>query len=147
MSDNHRSDNNHSSDNHSSNKNHNYDEQRQEHRLNTPLTVFIELAAATHTTPATIVISQSLDISTNGLRVITDHNLPTGSILSSCIQSQDSTQRFILITEVKWVTPWQNTGEYLVGLALFESENSDIQAWKEFIAQQYGRAENITPEN
>ena len=116
-------------------------EQRQEHRLNTPLTIFIELAAATHNAAATIVISKSLDISANGLRVITDHNLATGSILSSCVQSQDSTQQFILITEVKWVTPWQNTGEFLVGLALFESEDSDIQAWKEFIAAQCFDAE------
>lgn len=120
----------------------NPEEQRQEYRLNTPLTVFIELVAGDNHSPGTIVFSQSLDISANGLRVITDRDLPLGSIFSSCVQSKDSLQRFILITEVKWVTPWKNIGEFLVGLALFESEDSDIQEWKEFIAEQCHAGEN-----
>ena len=114
----------------------NNNEQRQEYRLNTPLTVFIELMAASNHAPATIVISQSLDISANGLRVITDRDLPIGSILSSCVQINNSSQRFMLSTEVKWSQAYQHNGEYLIGLALFESEDTDIQAWKEFIAQQ-----------
>lgn len=111
----------------------NHQDQRQEYRLETELTVFIELGSADDSEP-TMVISHSRDISANGLRVITDRALPVDSILRSCVQSD--TQRFMLITEVKWLQPWLNEGEYLVGLALFESEDSDIQAWKEFIAQQ-----------
>lgn len=112
-------------------------ELRQEYRLDTPLTVFIELIAANINTPATIVISQSLDISANGLRIITDRELPVGSILSSCVQLHNSERRFMLSTEVKWSQAHLNNGEYLIGLALFESEDTDIQAWKEFIAEQF----------
>lgn len=108
--------------------------QRQEYRLTTELHVFIELFSEDSAEP-TIVISHSLDISANGLRVITERELPIGSILRSGVQSSRSSQRFMLITEVKWQQPWTAPGEYLVGLALFESEDSDIQSWKEFIAQ------------
>lgn len=107
----------------------NNDEQRQEYRLTHSLAVFIELGG-TDDKPA-LVASQSLDISANGLRVIADQPLPQGSILRSCVQT--SARRFVLVTEVKWSQPWQSAGEYLVGLALFESDDTDIQEWKEFI--------------
>lgn len=111
----------------------NNDEQRQEYRLTRALTVFIELGNSTSEEPI-LVASQSLDISANGLRVITDQALPEGSILRSCVHTDG--QRFVLVTDVKWCSAWKNPGEYLVGLALFESEDTDIQAWKEFIATQ-----------
>jgi len=109
--------------------------QRQEYRLATQLTVFIELGDEKSNDPI-IVISRSLDISANGLRIITDRELPVGSIVRSCVQSLDIEQRFLLITEVKWSQPWQESGEFLVGLALFDSQDSHIQEWKEFIAGQ-----------
>jgi len=111
------------------------EDQRQEFRLETQLTVFLELGDE-QDNEAVIVISRSLDISANGLRIITDRELIPGSILRSSVQTQDINKRFMLITEVKWLQPWQNAGEFLVGLAIFESENSSIQEWKEFIAQQ-----------
>ena len=122
-------------------------EQRQEYRLNTQLTVFIELIAAIDTSPGTIVISKSLDISANGLRVISNSDIPVGNILNSCIQLDNSTRRFILITEVKWSRPYEVNGEYLIGLSLFESENTDIQAWKEFIAEQFEADDEHTKAN
>jgi hypothetical protein len=111
----------------------NNDEQRQEYRLPRRLTVFIELGDGDSENPI-LVASQSLDISANGLRVITDQELPEGSILRSCVHTDE--KRFVLVTDVKWCNAWHNPGEYLVGLALFESEDTDIQEWKEFIAAQ-----------
>ncbi len=115
----------------------NNNEMRQEFRLDTPLTVFIELIAANTNAPATIVVSQSVDISANGLRVVTDRALPVGSILTSCVQLNDYTRRFLLSTEVKWSQASPRAGEHLIGLSLYESEGTDIQAWKEFIAEQF----------
>ena len=111
------------------------EEQRQEYRLETQLTVFLELDDDQGHEPV-IVISRSLDISANGLRIITDRELTLGSILRSCVQTHDIATRFMLITEVKWLQPWQNPGEFLVGLALFESEDSNILEWKEYIAHE-----------
>lgn len=111
------------------------EDQRQEYRLETQLSVFLEIGNDENH-ESSIVISRSLDISANGLRIITDRELPLGSILRSCIQNQDASTQFTLITEVKWQQPWKNTGEFLVGLALFESEDSSILEWKEFIASE-----------
>jgi hypothetical protein len=111
------------------------EDQRQEYRLETQLTVFLELGDEADAEPM-IVVSRSLDISANGLRIITDRELPAGSIVRACIQTQDMHQRFMLITEIKWAQTWQNPGEFLIGLALFESEDSDILEWKEFIAHE-----------
>jgi hypothetical protein len=111
------------------------EDQRQEYRLETQLTVFLELGDEANAEPI-IVVSRSLDISANGLRIITDRELPAGSIVRACVQTQDMKQRFMLITEIKWAQVWQNPGEFLIGLALFESEDSDILEWKEFIAHQ-----------
>jgi hypothetical protein len=113
------------------------EDQRQEYRLETQFTVFLEWGDDSDTEP-TIVVSRSLDISANGLRIIADRELPVGSIVRVCVQTQDMQQRFMLITEIKWAQAWQNPGEFLVGLALFESEESDIAEWKKFIARECG---------
>jgi hypothetical protein len=113
------------------------EDQRQEYRLETQLTVFLELGDEPDTEPS-IVVSRSLDISANGLRIITDRELPAGSIVRTCVQTPDMQQRFVLITEIKWSQPWQNPGEFLIGLAIFESEDSNIVEWKEFIASECG---------
>lgn len=116
-------------------------EQRQEYRLDTELTIFIELPTQHMGAKVDIVVSKSLDVSANGLRVITDREIAGGSILRACVQQQakkSSPVQFVLITEVMWAEPYGNSGEYLVGLSLFESEGSDILAWKEFIADCCG---------
>ena len=109
-------------------------DQRQEYRFVIQLPVFLELNEDDQHSSSSIVVSNSLDISANGLRVITDRTLPIGSILRTCVQTPSATEGFILITEVMWQSEWKKAGEYLVGLALFESEGSHIQEWKEFIA-------------
>lgn len=103
------------------------DELRQEYRLDARETVYLEQAGSE------LLISTSLDISANGLRVITDIPLPEGSIVHSGVQLK-SGEHFVLVCEVKWAQPYGDQGEFLVGLSLFESEGTDIQRWKEMIA-------------
>lgn len=109
-------------------------EQRQEYRLNNELTVIIELDSSSEGEP-TLVMSKSLDISANGLRVIAPQAVPTENILRCCIRAAASEHQFLLVTEVKWCRPYQTQGDYLIGLSLFDSEGTDIVAWKEFIAR------------
>lgn len=118
-------------------------DQRQEYRLDAQETVFIELTSAEpgSEAPAVIVISNSIDISANGLRVITDRDLMLGSILRTCVQFKDSEERLLLVTEVKWSRPHDKDGEFIAGLSLFESEGTDIQKWKEMIALRCGDAD------
>ena len=114
-------------------------DKRQESRLQTEETVFIELTSAEPgiENPPDIVISNSVDLSANGLRVTVDRDLMLGSILRACVQFRDSPQRYLLVTEVKWCRPHERTGEFTAGLSLFESEGTDIQFWKEMIAERF----------
>jgi Tfp pilus assembly protein PilZ len=119
--------------------NNSHHDKRQETRLHSQETVFIELTSAEpgEETPGDIVISNSVDLSANGLRVTIDRDLALGSILRACVQFRDSPQRFLLVTEVKWCRPHEQAGEFIAGLSLFESEGTDIQTWKEMIAQRF----------
>lgn len=118
----------------------NNNEQRQEYRLNNQLTVIIELDSSADSEPV-LVISTSLDISANGLRVIAPQAVPTDNILRCCIRAAASDRQFLLVTEVKWCRPYESTGDYLIGLSLFDSEGTDIMQWKEFIAEICAHAE------
>lgn len=109
-------------------------EQRQEYRLNNQLTVIIELDSSADGEP-TLVISNSLDISANGLRAIAPQAVPTNNILRCCIRESRSNRQFLLVTEVKWCQPYGLEGDHIIGLSLFDSEGTDIVRWKEFIAQ------------
>ncbi|PUA27275.1 MAG: hypothetical protein B0W54_11780 [Cellvibrio sp. 79] len=111
----------------------NNSEQRQEFRLDNQLTVIIELDSSANGDP-TLVVTKSLDISANGLRVIAAQAVATDIILRCCIRDADHRQ-FLLVTEVKWCRPQAATDDYLLGLGLFDSDGTDIVAWKEYIAQ------------
>lgn len=131
-----------------------HDEQRQELRLNNQLTVIIELDSSAEGEP-TLVVSKSIDISANGLRMIAPQAVPTDNILRCCIRDNATDRQFLLVTEVKWCKPYlpaaypassptsasaettdTATGDYWIGLSLFDSEGTDIVAWKNFIAQR-----------
>ncbi len=115
----------------------NNSEQRQEFRLDNQLTVIIELDSSAQGDP-TLVITKSLDISANGLRVIATQAVATDIILRCCIRDTENNRQFLLATEVKWCQPQAATGDYLLGLSLFDSEGTDIVAWKEYIAHMCG---------
>ncbi|UTA46945.1 PilZ domain-containing protein [Simiduia sp. 21SJ11W-1] len=116
-------------------------EQRQEFRLDKALTVFIELPAPMDQEPE-IVISRCFDISANGLRVIADKALAQGAIVRASVQlpkngAAIASKRCSLVAETKWARPQGERGEWLMGLALYESEDSDIAQWKTFVAELY----------
>lgn len=118
---------------------HSVDELRQEYRLVVQELVYLEQPQGDG--PASLLVSTSLDMSANGLRVVADLPLPDGCITQACVQLK-SGERFVLVCEVKWSQPYlrsgasQDSGEYLLGLSLFESEGTDIQQWKEMIARR-----------
>lgn len=111
-------------------------ERRGETRLDERAAIFVERVAAEHdnSQPADIAICSSLDISANGLQVRMDKPVPIGSILRLCAQFRDNRRSLYLVGEVKWLR--EEDGQYCIGFALFESEQTDIIAWKELIAQR-----------
>lgn len=109
-------------------------ERRSEQRLDEGATIFVERYAADfdNSQPANIVLCQSVDISANGLQVRMDQPIPIGTILRLCAQFRSGRQSLYVVAEVKWQ---RREGDvYCIGFALFDSEQTDIIAWKELIA-------------
>jgi len=109
-------------------------ERRSEQRLDEGVTIFVERYAAEfdNSRPAKIIICKSIDISANGLQVRIDQSIPVGTILRLCAQFRSGRQSLYVVGEVKWE---RREGDfYCIGFALFDSEQTDIIAWKELIA-------------
>jgi hypothetical protein len=116
----------------------NNSEKRQESRLAVQETLFLELSLPNESDQAPkMIVCNTVDISANGLQVSMDHTLPAGSIHQLGIELENPPQRFHLVAEVKWCRPRESSG-YLVGFALYESDDTDIEAWKTAMAERFG---------
>ncbi len=111
-------------------------ELRQELRLHSEETVFLEIAAASADgrQPAEVLVSRSTDISTNGLQVIVNQPLSIGRLLSVAIQLDSEPAPLTLVTEVKWCRPAERPDLWAVGLAILESDDTGIALWKQRLA-------------
>ncbi len=118
------------------NNNDNSDDRRGETRVDEHATIFVERTAADfdNSHPANIVICNSVDISANGLQVRMDEPIPIGTILRLCAQFNSARESLYVVAEVKWLR--QEQDHYCIGFALFESEQTDIIAWKQLIAHR-----------
>lgn len=109
---------------------------RTELRIGKELAIFVE----TWSSPtgdegqANIVISKTVDVSANGLQIVMDKPLSPGSILQVCVEFVGEPPRYHLSGEVKWVASVGRDRNYLVGFQLLDSEYTDIEAWKQCIA-------------
>lgn len=106
---------------------------RVETRLELEETIFIEIIASDSKSAGSVIMCNSLDLSANGLQVIVDEDISIGSIFRLCIDFKDADPIF-LVAEVKWKRPDEETGGFRIGFLLFESDDTDIQRWKELVA-------------
>ena len=107
----------------------------QEHRIETRVdlqaTIFIELLAGDG--EGEVILCNSLDLSANGLQVVLDDEIEKGSICRLCIDLRDREPIF-LVGEVMWQRPDDDHEATRLGFMLYESDDSDIQRWKELMA-------------
>lgn len=110
------------------------DNKRCETRLSEKVTVFVEVIPKSmdDSSSAQIVISNTLDISANGILVQMDESVPIGSILRLYAELPESSKALHLIGEVKWVIEEQQG--FNIGFELYDSEDTDIIGWKSVIA-------------
>ncbi|MFN3238049.1 MAG: PilZ domain-containing protein [Pseudomonadales bacterium] len=108
-------------------------ENRVETRLELEETVFIEVLTAAENSAANVVMCSSLDFSANGIQVVVDEDIALNAILRLCIDMPDKDPIF-LVGEVKWKRADTATGGIRLGFMLFDSDDSDIAQWKQFIA-------------
>ncbi|NIB41373.1 PilZ domain-containing protein [Pseudomaricurvus alkylphenolicus] len=116
----------------------NEQDNRQEYRLTSNETVFIEVAAASPDglQPAEILVSNSLDISANGLQVKVNQPIELNTLLQVAIQLQDQPRRIHLTTEVKWVGQISQKQEWMLGLQVLASDDTGLAEWKNLVADR-----------
>lgn len=110
------------------------DNRRSEFRLPDNAIVLVEVRAASPdgSAPAEIIACDGIDLSANGLQVRLDRPLAVGSILRLGTRLAGDSAGMQVVGEVRWVRP--HDGGWTVGFALFDSDGTDIVAWKQLIA-------------
>ena len=106
-------------------------EHREETRIEQEETIFIEVLSSEE--DKGVIMCTSLDLSANGLQVVVDNDIPLGSILRLCIDLPDKDPIF-LVGEVMWKRPDTDSDSKRLGFLLFESDDSNIEEWKLWMA-------------
>jgi hypothetical protein len=112
-------------------------EHRVETRLDRETTIFIEVLASSNNTPGAVLMCSSLDLSANGIQVVVDEDIDPGSIFRLCIDLHTAEPIF-LVGEVKWRRADAETNGYRLGFLLFESDDTDIERWKDVVNELCG---------
>lgn len=118
--------------------NNNSSEKRQEIRLTAQETLFIEVDSGVEGSQPTtqIIISNSVDISANGMQIVIDRSLPIGSIYRLCLQLNAPEQRLYLSAIVAWERVLADDEGFAVGMQVLESQGTDVLQWKEWVAKR-----------
>jgi hypothetical protein len=112
----------------------NNDNRRSELRVDGAMAIFVEIRAADPVSghPAEIIACSGVDLSAGGLQVELDRPLPVGSILRLGADARGNTPAMYVVGEVRWSRP--TAQGHAAGFAFFDSDGTDIIAWKKFIA-------------
>ena len=110
------------------------DERRLESRLNRPARVWLETVSPVPGEDEYIEVLEctTVEMSANGMQLETVQPLLVDSILPIYVETMDGKQ-YCLTGEVRWVRPVAG-GRYLLGFHLYESEQTSILEWKQYIA-------------
>lgn len=111
---------------------------RQEMRLNRNETIFIEVHSSYPSTAENtrLVICNSVDFSANGIKAQIDEKLPMNAIYQLLVEIHATGEKLHLAAQVKWVRPSDEGEGYHIGLSIFESDETDIEAWKRHVANE-----------
>ncbi len=119
---------------------------RQEVRLNKDETVFIEVHSTYpgEASNCKMLICHSVDVSANGLKAVVDEKLPMNAIYQLCVELHETGQRMFLAGQIKWVVDAEDGDGYAIGVSIFESDDTDIEKWKRYIASELsaGQSDN-----
>jgi len=109
---------------------------RQELRLNKDETIFIEVHSAYpgNAEDCKMLICNSVDVSANGLKALVDEELPMNAIYQLCVELHETGERMFLAGQIKWVV--EEEEGYGIGISFFESDDTDIEQWKRYIARE-----------
>lgn len=111
---------------------------RSEYRLTASAKVTIELESSlpddAGDSSGRTLVSRTSDLSVRGIRLATPEPLTTGALLPVWISLEDISEPFRLMVEVVWCRP-DDGGEWLVGLQILESDETEYLEWVEAVAR------------
>lgn len=93
--------------------------------------VHVEIVSASHDQldMGEVVSCATVDVSSSGLQLTMEHDLPEGAILDLCVELQGVPKQFFLTAEVRWKRPVEDGVR--VGFMLFDGEQTDVDTWRE----------------
>ena len=112
------------------------DDRREESRLNRSAMLYVETVSAAPDSleGAVVVECTTIDFSANGIQVQMESALTAGAIHQMTLELPNSSERFELTGEVRWVRVSSTGSGYVAGIMLFNSEGTEIIDWKLAIA-------------
>jgi len=80
---------------------------------------------------------ETIDVSTSGLGLILDQDVPVGCTLDVRVTLKDDPKRYSLSGKVRWCKPAEEKGKFAVGVALHERTDieTDLEAWKKTLSE------------
>ncbi len=110
-------------------------ERRQHVRQPRDERVVVQIVSSTRDTlpPGTVVRCSTKDVSSQGIRIQLEQQLPEGFQLELWIEISNHPSKFFLAGEVKWCEELDEGKRYLVGVELKAGDTDDFKQWQEVL--------------
>lgn len=110
-------------------------ERRAGQRLSEKGAVFIEVMSSSEmrTGQDQILISNTVEISTEGLRVELDRPIEVDTILQLAVKLGKLEAAMYVVGEVRWCSPMADGRSYQAGFQLLESKGTDLETWRALV--------------
>jgi len=97
--------------------------------------VIVQVVSSTRDTlpPGTVVRCSTKDVSTGGIRIQLERQLPEGFLVELWIEISNHAGKFFLAGEVKWCQELDDGKRYLIGIELKEEGTGDFKLWQEVV--------------
>lgn len=98
--------------------------------------VIVQIVSSTRDTlpPGTVVRCSTKDVSTRGIKIQLDRQLPEGFLVELWIEISNHAGKFFLAGEVKWCEELDDGKRYLIGIELTEGGSEDFKLWQEVLS-------------
>ena len=94
--------------------------------------VVVQIISSAHDTlaPGTVVRCSTKDVSSRGIRLQLDQQVPEGLQLELWVEISNHPTKFYLAGEVKWCQELDEGERHMVGLELTERDAGDLEHWQ-----------------
>jgi len=114
------------------------EERRREPRLPREERIFVKIlwAVGDDSLAGKTYYCSTQDVSARGLKIRTEHDIPTGCAVCCWIGALDSPGTVVLNGEVKWAKRLAKEDAFLVGVELRPEPEDEFRAWNEIVMEK-----------